>query len=314
MIHRVLLVEDDEKPGRQIVDLLRRAGLATEWLRDGREAVDAALQRFDLVILDLMLPGAHGLDVLRQLRPGSDVPVLVLTGRNETADKVRALELGADDYLIKPFWGEELLARVRARIRRPALQRSDDLTVGDIGIDTTARRVRVNGEPVELTRVELEILVALARRPGAAVSRGALVEEGARSGPRRDGAHPRRARLAAPEEARVVRGLRRDGVGDRLPPGGAGHAVTLRRRLALTLLLAAAPPLVLGTALRSVRVLRPGGPVAALVAGVPGGPPPFGPPIRAPFGGRPSGRRSPCSRPPCARGSCSGSSSPRGRS
>lgn len=177
MLQRVLLIEDDETPGRMVVDQLRKAGLAAEWIRDGREALGVPLKRYDLVILDLMLPGTHGLDVLRQLRPDSDVPVLVLSGRNETADKVRALQLGADDYLTKPFWGEELLARVRARIRRPALQRSDVIEVGEIAIDTSARRVRVQGQPIELTRLELDLLTALAKRPGTAVSRSWLVEK-----------------------------------------------------------------------------------------------------------------------------------------
>src|SRR6185436_19780356 len=100
---------------------------------------------YALAILDLMLPGAFGLDVLKHLRTQSDLPVLVLSAKNDTAVKVRALELGADDYVTKPFWPEELLARVHARLRRPGLERAGALEVGPIAIDLAARAVRVEG-------------------------------------------------------------------------------------------------------------------------------------------------------------------------
>ncbi len=176
MTDRILLIEDDRELGTQIVDRLRRAGYQPTWWTEGRrlgpgEAIDAAL-----VILDLMLPGAYGLDILKDVRERSEVPVLVLSARNDTSDKVRALKLGADDYMTKPFWPEELLERVRARLRRPTLQRSDQLDVGALRIDLGAREARVAGRAVELTRVELDFLIELARRPGAAVTRTALVE------------------------------------------------------------------------------------------------------------------------------------------
>jgi two-component system response regulator MtrA len=131
-----------------------------------------------LVILDLMLPGAHGFDVLKALRSDHHhVPVLVLSARHEAADKVRGLELGADDYLTKPFWPEELLARVRARLRRPALAASGHtVEVAALRIDFDARLVTVEGATVDLTRVEFDLVAALARRPGAAVSRRWLAE------------------------------------------------------------------------------------------------------------------------------------------
>jgi len=173
---KILLVEDDARLGPQIREYLEREGYETVLLRDGGEALVTSPAGFDLLILDLMLPGAHGLDVLKRLRTHSDLPVLILSARNETTDKVRALGLGADDYVTKPFWPEELLARVKARMRRPILQRSDVVTLGALAIDLGARRVSVEGQPVELTRVEFDLLAALARRPGAAVTRAWLAE------------------------------------------------------------------------------------------------------------------------------------------
>ncbi len=175
---RVLLVEDDETLGRQVADNLRRAGYDVEWVTRGDEALSADFASFALVILDLMLPGAHGFDVLKALRTDHhDVPVLLLSARQDTADKVRGLELGADDYLTKPFWPEELLARVRARLRRPALAAAGRaVAVGPLLVDRDRRIAMVDGATVDLTRVEFDLIAALASRPGAAVSRAWLVE------------------------------------------------------------------------------------------------------------------------------------------
>lgn len=176
MSQRILVVEDDPKLGLQIVQHLKEAGLEPHWLERGDEALAVEPRDYALVILDLMLPGAFGLDVLKHLRRHSDLPVLVLSAKNDTAVKVRALELGADDYVTKPFWPEELLARVTARLRRPALARNGTLAFAGLELDVDGRTLKVDGTPVELTRVEFELLLALARRPGQALSRAWLAE------------------------------------------------------------------------------------------------------------------------------------------
>lgn len=177
MGERILLVEDDPQLGAQIAEHLRGAGFEPTWWREGRVLASGELPDVSLVVLDLMLPGTYGLDMLKSLRAFSEVPVLILSARNDTLDKVRALKLGADDYLTKPFWPEELIERVRARLRRPTLQKPDAVVeLGPLRIDLQAHEVRVHGEVVELTRVEFALLAALARRPREAVTRQWLAE------------------------------------------------------------------------------------------------------------------------------------------
>lgn len=187
---RVLLVEDDRELGAQIVSHLRRAGLDPIWWTEGRRLAPGELpEDVELVVLDLMLPGAYGMDMLKDLRASSsEVPVLVLSARIDTSDKVRALQLGADDYMTKPFWPEELVARVRARLRRPTMARASVVEVGPLRIDLDRREVHVHGARVDLTRVELGILAALAERPGMAATRSFLAErvlDGEREGAER---------------------------------------------------------------------------------------------------------------------------------
>lgn len=173
---RILLVEDDEKLGRQVLGHLRNAGYDADWVRDGSEALTVDPAAYALWILDLMLPRTYGLDVLKHVRESSDVPVLVLSAQDETHVKVRALQLGGDDYLTKPFWPEELVARVQARMRRPSAVRDNRIVVGGLELDLEGRRLVVDGKEVELTRVELDLLALLAQRRGAAIQRGWLAE------------------------------------------------------------------------------------------------------------------------------------------
>ncbi|UCH29186.1 MAG: response regulator transcription factor [Myxococcales bacterium] len=176
MSNRILLVEDDVALGQQVIDSLREAGFEPHWVQDGDDARSLRPDDYRLIVLDLMLPGTYGMDLLKRYRAKSEVPVLILSARDDTADKIRGLQLGADDYVTKPFFPEELLARIQACLRRPNLSGNERLVVGAIVIDLERREVTASGNALSLTPVELEILTALARRKGAAVTRDALVE------------------------------------------------------------------------------------------------------------------------------------------
>jgi two-component system, OmpR family, KDP operon response regulator KdpE len=174
---RVLLVDDDATLRQTLGIGLRAAGHEVLIAADGRTALDAARDdRPDIVVLDLGLPDLSGFDVLRRLRAWSTVPVVVLSARAESSEKVEALDLGADDYVTKPFGMEELLARVRAAARRAG---SDVpvLTAGDLVIDLPARRVTKGGEVVRLTPTEWGLLEMLVRAPGRLVSQQNLLHE-----------------------------------------------------------------------------------------------------------------------------------------
>ncbi len=177
---RILIVDDEPKIVHGLKPYFRQAGFEVLSAYDGIEALRAARRdRPDLIVLDLMLPGMDGLDVARALRQeGNQVPIIMLTARVEEADKLVGLELGADDYVTKPFSPRELIARVRAVLRRtegPAPQR-ERIDVGPISIDVDGYEVTMNGRPVSLTPTEFQLLLVLARHPGQALSRDRLLE------------------------------------------------------------------------------------------------------------------------------------------
>jgi two-component system response regulator RegX3 len=173
---RVLVVEDEDAIAEPLAEGLRREGFEVARASTGGEALAAG--ETDVILLDLRLPDMDGLDVCRRVRERSAVPIIVVTARGEEADRVVGLELGADDYVVKPFGLRELIARIRAVTRR-TYDRAPDapLRVGALDVDTRARRVHMDGREVELTPKEFDLLAALARDPGAAVSRRRLLEE-----------------------------------------------------------------------------------------------------------------------------------------
>jgi len=176
---RVLLVEDDDAIRSALTRALREHGHGVASVGSGLPALTAAVgNRPDVVLLDLGLPDLDGADVLSMLRAVSDVPVIVATARDEESEMVRLLELGADDYVIKPFTAAQINARIRAVLRRSGRTEEDPvITVGDLHIDTRSYEVRVDGRPVELARKEFELLVALARHAGEVVSKRDLLAE-----------------------------------------------------------------------------------------------------------------------------------------
>src|ERR671932_1157307 len=175
---RLLLVEDDAKLARAVGRGLRHAGYAVDVAGDGDDALrQAAVYDYDALVLDVMLPRRDGIEVCRALRErGCWAPVLMLTARGQVADRIRGLDVGADDYLPKPFDFGELLARIRALLRRGAAGRPAQLRVGDLVVDPATHRVQRAGRPVELTAREFAVLEYLARHPEEAVSRTRLLE------------------------------------------------------------------------------------------------------------------------------------------
>ena len=174
----ILVVDDEPKITQLVRDYLERAGFAVAIASDGREALmRARTEHPDLVVLDLGLPGLDGLDVTRQLRRDADVPIIMLTARDDETDKLVGLELGADDYVTKPFSPRELVARVRAVLRRRDRAGADDLLrVGDLLLDTPRMRLEVAGQVVELTATEFTLLAAMARQPGRVFTRAQLLD------------------------------------------------------------------------------------------------------------------------------------------
>ena len=176
---RILLVEDDAMIGKAVLEVLRSEHYAVDWVRDG-SAADAALlaERYDLVLLDLGLPKADGLTVLRGLRARRDtVPVLVATARDAIGDRVAGLDAGADDYIVKPYDTDELLARVRALLRRSAARGEPLISHKGLELNPATREAALNGQPLSLTPREWALLEPMLQRPGVVFSKAQLEQK-----------------------------------------------------------------------------------------------------------------------------------------
>jgi two-component system OmpR family response regulator len=177
---RILVVEDEEKLARSLKRGLEGEGYAVDTAFDGetaRRRIVARDDAYDLVVLDVMLPGIDGFTVCREVRArGVTVPILLLTARDTTGDKVAGLDSGADDYLVKPFAFEELLARMRTLLRRPSRALPAELVVGELALDPAARKVRLGGVDVDLTTREFALLELLMRHAGQVLSRDTILD------------------------------------------------------------------------------------------------------------------------------------------
>ena len=180
MGERILLVEDEEKLARMVELELTYEGYGVEKAPDGRAGLELALSgQFDLVLLDIMLPRMSGMEVLRRLRKESQVPVIMLTARDSVVDKVSGLDSGADDYVTKPFAIEELLARIRAALRKKGGAQPPQtplLSAGEVILDVERHQVSVRGQPVELTKKEFDLLRCLLENKGRVLTREALLD------------------------------------------------------------------------------------------------------------------------------------------
>lgn len=191
---RILVVDDEPNIRDTVAFTLRREGFDVVLAESGTEALDRMDQRPDVVVLDIMLPGLDGLEVCRRIRQTSSVPIILLSARGEEIDRVVGLEIGADDYLTKPFAMRELVARIRAMIRRMHMDNVDRqaeppeeptpvaadrgvFVVGDIVVDPAARQATLRGEPVDLKKKEFDLLEYFARHPGVVMTREALLRE-----------------------------------------------------------------------------------------------------------------------------------------
>ena len=175
---KVLVVDDDAALSEMLGIVLRQEGFSAEFCTDGA----LALERFrsvqpDIVLLDVMLPGMNGIEICRAIRKESGVPIVMLTARSDTVDVVVGLESGADDYVVKPFKPRELVARLRARVRRGDDSAAQPLAIGDLRIDVSGHKVVRDGELLSLTPLEFDLLVCLARKPGQVFTREALLHD-----------------------------------------------------------------------------------------------------------------------------------------
>jgi two-component system response regulator MtrA len=174
----VLVVDDDASLAEMLSIVLRQEGFESRIVGRGDDALEVFRAfRPDLVLLDLMLPGKDGIDVCKEIRAESGVPIVMLTAKSDTIDVVLGLESGADDYIVKPFKPKELVARIRARVRRNDAPVSESLTIGDLAIDVAGHSVTRDGVPVNLTPLEFDLLVCLARKPWQVFTREVLLEQ-----------------------------------------------------------------------------------------------------------------------------------------
>ena len=174
----VLVVDDDASLAEMLSIVLRQEGFDSRIVGRGDVALDAFRDyKPDLVLLDLMLPGKDGIDVCKEIRAESGVPIVMLTAKGDTVDVVVGLESGADDYIVKPFKPKELVARIRARVRRNDVTQDEGLTIGDVSIDVAGHSVTRDGEPINLTPLEFDLLVCLARKPWQVFTREVLLEQ-----------------------------------------------------------------------------------------------------------------------------------------
>jgi two-component system, OmpR family, response regulator MtrA len=175
---RVLVVDDDPALAEMLGIVLRGEGFEPSFVGDGGRALSVFREvRPDVILLDLMLPGLSGIDVCRAIRAESGVPIIMLTAKSDTVDVVLGLESGADDYVVKPFKPKELVARMRARLRRTEEPPTETLSIGDVVIDVPGHAVTRDGQPIPLTPLEFDLLVALARKPRQVFTREVLLEQ-----------------------------------------------------------------------------------------------------------------------------------------
>lgn len=175
---RILVVEDEPKAGEYLRKGLTESGFVVDWARTGPDGLHlASAEAYDLIVLDVMLPGMDGWHVVQELRKTQETPVLFLTARDEVEDRIKGLELGADDYLVKPFAFAELVARIRTLLRRGPIRESERLAIADLEIDVVKRRVTRGGERIDLTAKEFALLHLLAKRQGEVLSRSQIASQ-----------------------------------------------------------------------------------------------------------------------------------------
>jgi DNA-binding response OmpR family regulator len=178
-MNRVLLIDDDVELCKLLEEYLRGEGFDVAMEHEGHAALETMRSvQWDAIVLDVMLPGMNGFDILKQARPWLEAPILMLTARGEDTDTVLGLELGADDYVAKPISPRVLVARLRALMRRPGHAESNSLKVADLSLDRASRNVTINGEPVDLTGAEFNLLSCLVEQAGHVVSKEILAEQG----------------------------------------------------------------------------------------------------------------------------------------